>query len=263
LKKAWLVSGSLALLAVLSGCNGGLFGGGGSQITAFDYRVTNGVPDLGGTSDVDYLAQIDGDPDEQSFLGTFSYLGSSNFFEHTKQNDFIDFIAQEANTTNVLDALSIDIIPDTSVHILFVGLVNAAQSQEAARLTAIRINRGSPSGSKARIIVVHGFNRDANHVTPSIDLAKPGDDAPIVGNVPFGNSTLPPDKQDPSKFSAEITAGTYTFEVRIAGNKFAVLFTDGPFTIEAGKIYLMLLSGEEGNALWPPKITLIEEPVKN
>ncbi|HWP30169.1 MAG TPA: hypothetical protein VNK96_00355 [Fimbriimonadales bacterium] len=263
MKKAWLVLGFLAFILLLSGCNGGLFGGGGSKITAFNYRVTNAVPDLGGNSSVDYVAQVDGDPNEQSFLGTFSYLQFSNYFEHKEQDIYIDYIVKEASTTNELDAISVDIIPDTSVHILFLGLVNAAPSQKSARLTAIPIDRGSPSGSKARIIVVHGFNRDATHITPNIDLAKPGDDIPIVSNVQFGNSTLPPDEQDASQYSAEITSGTYTFEVRIAGNKDAVLFTDGPFTLQAGKIYVLLISGEEGNSVWPPKITLIEEPVKN
>lgn len=265
MKKAWLVLGFLASLVLLSGCNGGLFGGGGSKITAFNYRVTNAVPDLGGSSSVDYFAQVNGDPNEQSFLGTFPYLQFSNYFEHKKQDLYIDFIAKDTSTTTVLDAISIDIIPDTSVHILFVGLANKPSGKKgSARLTAIPINRGSPSGSKARIIVVHGFNRgSADEDTPNIDLAKPGDDTPIVSNVTFGNSTDPPDEQDASQYSAEITAGTYTFEVRIAGNKDAVLFSDGPFTIQAGKVYLLLVSGEEGNSLWPPKITLIEEPIKN
>ena len=248
LMRKWIGLACVFALTMMVGC-----GGGGQVLALFFYRFTHASPDM---TPVDFYAN------EELMGVNKAYEEGTEYFTLGINEPFVEFYSTPTgDPSNQIDPIEVNPKKNVSVHVVLIGVLNKTGQQFGQRMVAVPINRTTPGGSNARITVLHGFNRAPQFVTPSVDLAKPGDDTPIIANIPYGL----PDPELVGNYTGEIPTGggPYTFAIRIAGEKDAVLYTFGPITFEANKSYLLILSGIEGSVTSPPTIIVIEEPIKN
>jgi hypothetical protein len=230
---------SAALLASLYGCSGG-----GQTLANYFYRFTNSIPDLAG---VDWFL------DDNLETSNQAYLQSSSYVEVVNEETLAFFDAFEAGTQNVIDAVVIQKEDEMSSHLFTLGLRTPGSQQPAARILHARITRTTPPGSNARIIFVHGYARAAGVQTPAVDIYRTGRISAELENLGFGDAQ-----------EGQLAAGSYDFTVRIAGTQQGSLIVRNGLVLEAGKIYILLLKGIEGQGgLLTPDILQIEEPVNN
>jgi hypothetical protein len=239
--------GLVAGLLLGAACQGGL------KMEDFFYRFTNLVPDLAG---VDFFIDEGGVKGEQLISANMGYFSSSDFFRtgvDTQQSeDLIFFLAREAGTSNKIDAIVVQKRQDRDHHVFAIGLFNPGALQPPARLVSFEVARRTPSGSNVRLYIFHAFAREAGTQTPKIDFWDLARTNPIIENLDFGEQKV-----------LNLPAGTYDFEVRIAGLRKGVLLTRNGVVLEAGKIYIGIIHGVENDPTHPLDFTLLEEPPRN
>ncbi len=234
------------MLAVLVGCGGAL------QFEAFFYRFTNVIPDLVA---VDFIVEEEGG--ESILRGDgIVFSDSTEYFEAdvdtTEVEDLIQFDLYEAGTSNQIDTIIVQKLEDVSHHVFAFGMATPGGFQPAARLVAFEVTRTTPTGSNARLIVVHGYIRKPASQTPPIDFVRSGKIDPEIEDLDFAESSV-----------FLLAAGTYDLTVRIAGFEQSLLIEKLGVTFEAGKIYIVLLLGVEDDVTTPPDIFIIEEPIRD
>lgn len=232
----------LLLCVALAGCGGG----GKGRVTDATLRVFNAVCD---STSLDIIAA---DNDGEYPFGTnLPYLGSSPNFARIEGKEY-DFILRESGTSNELWAILAQLVANRHYMLVAVGLQNYALGEEEkrAQLTGIDIDRAKPNGNKARIVVVHNYNRMVGFETTPIDFQTPGDNPifKIENILPQNFSTVEIDADGVTPL---------TVEARRAGSE--LILVSETTTLGAGKIYLVLVSGLEGGAgVQAPRIEFIE-----
>ncbi|MDX2064149.1 MAG: hypothetical protein SFX74_00245 [Fimbriimonadaceae bacterium] len=178
------------------------------------------------------------------------YAAPSNAFVSTPAAD-ADFRIRRAGDPDDLDVLAF--VTGQTLSYLVVGIGKLDFGTDVSKrplLNVINVDRSTPNGTKARIIVINGF------------LGAPGFDAPTVD---FQDGELPQFPIRNLDFREAntriIDAGSYTFEVRRSESP--EMITSQALTFVSGRVYAVLISGEQGNAAAPPTITSIELPVRN
>ena len=215
-----IVLALLAALSVLAGC-----GGGGAGLPDPRLRFVNACSDstsLGLTVDDEPVLT------SQALFG-ISDVGTVDTGER-------DVTLVESSPTSQLDALVVTFTNDTDTLIAAVGLENyGAEPLKRAQLAVTKINTQAPNGTKARLIVIQGFNRASGLNTPQVDFKNPGDNPQyVLSNI------------DPAAIrSFDVDSGSQTFGVYRTGTSTEYI-APSALTLEAGKIYLVMLTGVEG-----------------
>lgn len=233
-----LVAASVCLVAI--GCGGG----GGEISTDFFVRFTNNIVDLPGGVDVVL--------NQEPYAVNLGYGGSTPDYDNlTTEEELYIFDLFRAGTQNIIDSwVEIPRLRE-SHHLVSIGAADAGPQQPLARIVPVLINRNRPGGANARLIVLNGFVRQPGRQSPNVDLLRSGKIAPEISDLEFAGFK-----------SFLLAAGTYDFEVRIAGLMSGTLFTKTGVTVEGGKVYLVVIRGVEGGSgVFAPDIQFIEEPL--
>ena len=233
----------LGLLAsaglTLSGCGGGSGG--------------NGLPDptirfFNGSSDSTALNFLLDDTVEAPQL---AYLGSSPNFKSVEAK-VRDLRIMEDGTSVDLWSELLGLVKDKHYLVSAIGLENyGIETLKRVQTLALEIDRTAPNGSRARLIVIHGYNREAGLETPAIDLQTPGDNPQfVVRNIAYATAKL-----------LDVDAGTWTFEARRNGTE-TVLVSQAA-TLGGGKIYAAYVLGvENAGGQQAPRIEFVELQTK-
>jgi hypothetical protein len=238
LRRVWL--GLLVALGlVFLGCGGGGSGGGLPDPTL---RFFNGVPD---SIALNFLL------DDRVEAGPLAYLASTPDFQREEAKTR-DLRIQENGSSVDLWAEIVDLLKDKHYLVTAIGLVNyGSEPLKRARTLFTEIDRLAPNGSRARLIIVHGYNRDTGLQTPAIDFQTPGDNPQFrASNIGYGTTT-----------TLEVDAGNWTFEARRQGTENILVSQN--VTLEGGKIYAAYVLGiENASGSQAPRIEFVELQVE-
>ena len=228
----WLVGAIVALFLV--GCGGS----GSSSLPKPMVRVINASPD---STALDFLV------DDETLGSAIIPLGSSPDFAAVDSGDR-DVVILENGTTIQLVAEVQNFEDDRNYLIVALGLkLFGTEDLKRLRALTLQVDRTIPNGNKARLYVVHAYNRKVGFLTPNIDFQTPGDNPLFqIPNMAFGTQT-----------SILVDSGAVTYEARRAGT--TSVLASATTTLGAGKIYAVIVGGIEDEA--PPKnptITFIE-----
>ncbi len=218
---AALAVGLLALL--FAGCGGG---GNGPNLPDPIIRFINSSPD---SNPLDFFINTDKDASALAYL-------SSSIDITTKQGDH-DLTVQDSTTQNELDAIAFTFSRNVKYVGLTVGLENfGTENLKRLQLLAFSYDKTPPNGTKARLLIVHGYMRAPGFDTPNIDFQSPGNNPQFSSpNIAFASSPA----------VLLIDAGvSLPFQARRAGTE-NVLASDPGTTFDAGGIYLTLVTGVE------------------
>lgn len=233
--------GALALF----GCGGGGGNGGGGSSPSARVAYVNASPDA---SSLDFLRN-------GSTTATAVPYGTATAFGATDDGEG-DFSTRATGESELLWSETFAPEASSSALVLAVGLRTpptddsvppVPETEKRLVLSFGAVDRTAPSSGHARLIVANALVRQGGFPTPAIDFRSP-DTIPDVSvtNVAFGE--LSPQ---------DVDSGVQTVEVRQTGtNQTFVASTD--LTLEAGKVYLALVSGYEGTTgATAPTIRLI------
>lgn len=229
----WMLG--FALLIAASGC-----GGGGTSSDAPDPTVQyfNGICDA---DPVDFFLN------QEPVAENIAFTETSPGFEETEPL-IRDIAVREVGSTKEYWQEEFEFVRDSDYLLCALGLENfGTEFEKRVRLARFDIDRRQPNANKARIYVVHGFNRAAGFSTPDIDFQNPGNNPQIkLADIAYLTEK-----------NVEIDAATQTFEARRAGTE--SVFMSTTFTFEPGKIYVIALLGiEDGVGVLAPQIKIIE-----
>lgn len=152
-------------------------------------------------------------------------------------------VQTQAIETNVIER-------DKSYLFVAAGLVTPPNTEDPKRLRPVvaEFDRTAPNGGKARIVIVHAYDRAEGLETPSIDFQNPGDN-PLFKETAITYA---------GGRGALIDAGTQTFVAKRNGAEFDIT-PEVTFTFESGKIYVAIVAGiEGGTGALAPAITFHE-----
>ncbi len=188
-----------------------------------------------------------------AFLGASPSSGAVLTFNSFEPGDY-DLAIQESATPET-QAIEVGTIAlDKSYVIFAAGLVMPPSDEFDKRMRPVlfEFDRTKPNGNKARLLVLHSYNRAVGLETPALDFKSPGDN-PTINETNIGFATAR---------QVLIDAGTQKFVARRNGAEFDVT-PEATFTFVGGKIYAAIIGGTEGVAgARGPKITFIEVQTK-
>ena len=227
----------IGLLSIVSqfGCGGGS----SSVLPDPNYRFINLCPD----ANLDLLVN-----DDIEFTNV-GFLDATTTFKSVK-SELKDFTIQETGSTVALDSQATTLTGNTDSLVLAYGLKDfGAENEKRLRFSFQQINRVMPNGSKARVYAMNAFNRDTGNQNFSVIFKNPGTLSSInFASVALGGVTM-----------QEIDAGPQTLVAQRENTETEVATVTKTF--EAGKIYLMALTGtESGTGTQAPTINFIEIP---
>lgn len=233
-----IVLGIVFAVAVwaVAGCAGG--SSGSSNAPDPEVRFFNGISDVGF---VDFLFN------EEVEQTGIAYLGSSPDFADTEPVER-DVTVRETGMTEAIWTEAFQYERDKDYLMCSLGLKNfGTEFLKRARLAQFEIDRRLPNANKARVYVIHGFNRAAGSETTDIDFQNPGNNPQVrFAGLQYMNAG-----------NLDIDATTHTFEARRAGTESVYVSTS--FTFESGKIYAIFILGLEGEVgVQAPRIEIIE-----
>lgn len=236
-------------LAVIFGCGGG--GSNDVQLAPDPYvGFLNASPN---SSALDVMVNEFQLGNNVAYLGASPNAAGVLTFQSYEPGDY-DLSVQE-NADPETQAVEIgSLARDKSYVLVACGLVVPPSDEFDKRLRPLlfEFDRTKPNGDKARIVIVHSYNRAVGLETPAIDFKNPGDNPTInETNIAFASA-----KQ------ILVDAGVQTFVARRNGAEFDVT-PEATFTFVGGKIYAAIVSGTEGAAgVRAPKITFVEIQTK-
>ncbi len=213
----------VALLTGLSGCGGS--GSSSSASTTAHVRVVNASPDS---------TSINFSLNDKVVASGLAYLSSSSSFANYSPDSY-DVIATEASAVASLSDEVDTLSANTNYLVIGYGLENYG-SEPLKRFAAspFTVDLSVPNGNKARIIVFNGFSRAAGFDTPAIDFEDGTTPQFPLTNIAFGATA-----------SELVDAGTISFQVTRNGTT-QQYATDAGTAFAAGKVYLALVTGVEG-----------------
>lgn len=231
-----LIGGLFLIGMALSGCGGGSGGGGGSNDpTMRFYNASSDSISLNFLLDDDVVGQ-------QLAYGQ----STANFAD--QDADTRDLRLQENGTSIDIWSEVITLQKDRHYLVTALGLENfGSENLKRLRFVVNEINRTPPNGTRARLVIIHCYNRATGFETPSLDFQTPGDNPQFrAADIGYGASKI-----------LEVDAGNQTYEVRRGGTE-NVLFSKN-VTLGGGKIYAVYLLGVEGETgSAEPKIEFVE-----
>lgn len=227
-----MVLAAAVLTAALSGCGGG---GGSSNLPDPIIRFINSSPDA---NPIDFFINSD------NKAPAIGYLGDSG--EVTTKNGDKDVSAEDSTTQDVLDSIAFTFERDKKYVGMTLGLENfGTENEKRLRVLAFSFDKNPPNGSKARLLVIHGYMRETGFQTPSIDF-QGGDVGTYDPNNPQFSVTNLGFGADPTEL--EVDAGVpLIFQARRAGTE-NVVASDANTTFDDGGIYLAIVTGIENGA---------------
>ena len=225
------------ILGGVMGCGGS---SGGTQANP-NYRFINFCTD----------ANLDMLIDDTTEFTNIPFLDPTTIFKVTEPK-LEDFAIEETGSTVILDSQTQAMSPTTDNLIIAVGLNNfGTENEKRLRFIFQGVNRAIPNGSKARVYGINTFNRSLGSQNFAVIFKNPGTISTINFNpVNFGEITV-----------QEIDAGPTTLVAQRQNTETEVATVTKTF--EAGKVYLMALTGtESGTGTAAPAINFIEIPTK-
>lgn len=222
----------LMLAAALIGC-----GGGGGTNTSPRVRFLNASPDTVSLS-------FNLDDDTLATGVTYGNLTSAPVTTLAGDKDISTF---EDGTSIQLDSVVSTFTTDKDHLVASVGEKNfGTENEKRLQLLNLPIDTTVPNGSKARLVVLHAFNRSTGNPTPALRLKNPGTTPLFSTSVDYASvSTL------------TVDAGTYDWEVKPTTAE-QVFVSQTGVILSAGKIYLVLISGiEAGTGSQVPSLRFI------
>ena len=235
LKLGFAVLGLLAIVGQF-GC-----GGSGSPLPDPNYRFINLCTDV----TLDFV--IDG----TVTVPNVGFMDSTTTFK-TVEAKIKDFGIEQNGSTVLLDNQAFTLTGNTDTLMVAFGLLNnGTETEKRAQFAQESVNRIAPNGTKARVYAFNAFDRDPGNQNFSIIFKNPGTLSSInFPSIAFGNMTM-----------LEIDASTQTLVAQRENTETEVATV--PKTFEAGKIYVMALTGtESGTGATAPTINFIEIPAK-
>lgn len=175
------------------------------------------------------------------------YLGSTPSFIEVESGDK-DIVAAEDSTPESEVRIVQVLADDVDYLVVAYGLVTPPNTELDKRLNlaVLTVDRQAASDSQARVIVFNAYNAALGAGNPSIDFRNPGDTPAVnVPNISYGASQ-----------TTIIDAGSQTFQARFASEE-GVLAGPETFTIEGGRTYLAVVTGQEGEPASPPTISFV------
>lgn len=232
--RSGIVGFGLLVLAIV-GC------GGGSSTVLPDpnYRFLNFCTD----AKLDLLVN-----DEIEFTNV-DFLDDTTTFKSV-ESKLKDFSIEETGSTVIIDSQATTLAGNTNTLVLAYGLNNfGTENEKRLRFGFQQVNRVAPNGTKARVYAFNAFNRDEGNQNFAIIFKNPG----TVSSINFSPINL-------GEFSIqEIDAGPQTLVAQRQNTETEVATVTKTF--EAGKIYVMALTGtESGTGNKAPTISFIEIP---
>lgn len=237
----------LALAALVSAALVGCGGGGGGNLPDPIIRFVNASPD---SNPLDFNYDMD------VKAGALTYLSDSG--EVSVDNGDHDVSIWDSVTQDEIDAIAFTFAKDKKYVSVAVGQeFYGSELEKRLRVFAFEYNKNPPNGTKARLLILHGFLRESGFSTPNIDFQggiassyDPNNPQFKVSDIAFANS-------QPSEL--EVDAGQpLLFQARRAGTE-NVYASDPGFTFDSGGIYLALVVGiENGSGAQAPQIKYIK-----
>lgn len=245
LLKKFSVAALLGGLLVLSGCGGG---GGTDDKDPQVYFVNGSADSIALNFTMDDVAADTNVP----YLGGSGGWRTYDFKEES--TDGYDVAVLATDTLFEFDRFAQVFQRDTQTVVFAIGQRTIAPGEDAKRLRLIPglINNVRPNGNKARLFVLHGFNRAAGLNTPAIVFKNPGD-IPQYQTPPIEYAT---------SAILETDSGTFTFEARRADGE--AIYATASQTLEPGGVYLVSVTGIENDPdpNKRPRITFLSLPTR-
>lgn len=223
--------------ALVAGCSGG---GGGNSLPDPTVRFVNVSPDANPLS-------FDYDTNEKAT--GLVYLASSA--DVTVDDGDHDISVIDSVSSTVIDAITGTFTKDKKYIALAKGLQNfGTENEKRLQLMKFEYNKTGPNGSKARLLILHAFNRATGFLTPSIDFQNPGNN-PLYKVADIAYTDEAPEE-------LVVDSGvSLTFEARRASTE--NVYASATTTFDAGGIYLALFAGvENGSGSQAPQIVYIK-----
>lgn len=242
-----LIFGVLGALALV-GCGGGGGGGGDNGSDSKARTVYVNLSTDSGSADFFLNDDLKGDAVP---------FGASTGFDSISARDYDVSLRAEGEAVPA-DDVAHTFPSDRDSLVLAVGLKGYADPIQRLRLAFDTIDRTPPNGNVARLFVVDGYLGGAGD-PPQIDFRNPG--------------TLPQTNQTGIAYgsvrSFTVDAGAQNFQVRQNGTEGVLIPATGgadafqSFTLGAGKIYLVLVTGSQnGTGAAAPTLRLVELPTR-
>lgn len=234
-----LRSGIIGLGVFLSfamGCGGSV-----GKLPDPNYRFINFCTD----------ASLDMLIDDTTEFTNIAFLDSTTLFK-TTESKIEDFSIEETGSTVVLDNQTQTLPTNSDNLFIAFGLKDfGTENEKRLRFLSQPINRAIPNGSKARVYGMNTYNRSVGNQNFAVIFKNPGTISTINFNpVNFGDVTV-----------QEIDAGPTTLTAQRQNTDTEVATVTKNF--EAGKVYLMALTGiEGGTGAATPAINFIEIPTR-
>lgn len=235
------LNSGIVAFGLLVGCILGCGGSSAGTLPDPNYRFINFCTD----------ATLDMLIDDDVVDTNISFLDATTLFK-TTDPDLQDFSIQETGSTILIDSQTQSMAANTDNLVIAFGLNNfATENEKRLRFLFQPVNRTIPNGSKSRVYGMNTFCRDIGNQNFAVIFKNPGTISTINFNpVNFGEVTV-----------QEIDAGPVTLVAQRQNTDTEVATVTKTF--EAGKIYLMALTGtESGTGANAPTINFIEIPVK-
>lgn len=216
---------SLAAAAIV-GCSGG---GGGNSLPDPVIRFVNSSPDANPlTFNYDTTPKATG----------LTYLQSSGNVTVDDQDH--DLSVTDSVSGDIIDALAVTLTKDKQYISVAKGLETfGSENEKRLRLLNFEYDKTSPNGSKARLLIIHAFNRATGFLTPDIDFQNPGNNPQYsVPGISYSDDT-------PKTLLVDSDV-SLQFDARRAGTE--NVYASATTTFDSGGIYLVLITGIEGGA---------------
>lgn len=237
----------LALTAVVCTALVGCAGGGGGSLPDPTIRFINSSPDAN---------PIDFHIDQNTEASAVGYLVDTG--EITVEHGDTDVSIWDNTTGDEIDAIAMNLAEDKKYVALAVGLeFYGSELEKRLRVIGFQYDKNPPNGSKARLLIVNAYSREAGFSTPDIDFQG--------GQVGSYDPNNPQYKKEDIVFGAgapselEVDSSVpLIFQARRADTE-NVLASDTNFTFDEGGIYIALVTGiENGAGAQAPQVEYIK-----
>ncbi len=231
-------------LTLLSGCGGS---SGGVGLRDPELFFVNAIPD---SPAVVFTLN------DEVRGGPFDYLGASTQFISVPflraEDDAYDAAVGLPDGSDVFDSEARLFEFETSSIIIAIGQRSTRIGEEDKRvqLKFLDVPRDIPVGNRARLLIVHAFNRAPGAQTPSVIFQSPGDNPQYrTSDIAYGST-------------ADITVDSGVQDFVVKRSDGDAIYASVRATLDPGTNYLTVVSGIEGDVIdgRRPRVTFIKVP---